>query len=403
MANNNSGKIGVATATITGMNAMIGSGIFTAPAILASNIGPAGILAYIFVVASVWFMAQSIARVASLFPDEGSFYTYAKQWGGHAIGMISASSYIIGLTIAVGVLTTIAGHHLVPFFPKTNPSTLGLIALLILIVLNIFGAVLSQIGQKILICCTVFPLLAIIGMCFSKADFSLLTPFAPHGFGSVLKATRLVVFSFFGFESASALFNLVKNPKKNVPRALTYSITFVGILYILFVSAIIVSVPLELFSNAHTPLAETLKIIFPGLPWFITIIHVSILSAILGTMHSLIWGSSNLLFSLTKKMKNKTIQSAIKSDLLTPKVAVLVIGAFVLLGFLTITNLDLFFFLTATFMVFAYITAMITPLTIKKEWKSGRNIISVLGIATATLILVFALQGVWEQLTKLTY
>ena len=81
MAQNNVSKIGVATATITGMNAMIGSGIFTAPVAIGMYVGPAGIVAYLFVIVAVWFIAQSLARVAARFPEEGSFYTYAKQWG----------------------------------------------------------------------------------------------------------------------------------------------------------------------------------------------------------------------------------------------------------------------------------------------------------------------------------
>jgi len=40
-------KIGVSTATIIGMNAMIGAGIFTIPATMAAHVGPAGILAFI--------------------------------------------------------------------------------------------------------------------------------------------------------------------------------------------------------------------------------------------------------------------------------------------------------------------------------------------------------------------
>jgi len=59
-------KIGLATATIIGMNAMIGSGIFTAPAAMASYVGPAGILAYFFVVVSLWFIALSLSRLDEL-------------------------------------------------------------------------------------------------------------------------------------------------------------------------------------------------------------------------------------------------------------------------------------------------------------------------------------------------
>src|SRR5690606_878530 len=111
----NGTKIGVATATIVGMNAMIGSGIFTTPAALAANVGPAGILAFIFVVISAWFMAQSLARVAYLYPEEGAFYTYAKPWSGHVGGMLASMAYLFGLMIAMGLLAQMSGIYLQHF------------------------------------------------------------------------------------------------------------------------------------------------------------------------------------------------------------------------------------------------------------------------------------------------
>jgi amino acid transporter len=403
MSNNTTHKIGLATATITGMNAMIGAGIFTAPAILASNIGPAGILTYLFVVVAVWFMAQSIARVAQLFPYEGSFYAYARQWGGHALGITAGASYIIGMIVGIGLLTRIAGYNLVPFFPHTNPELLGATALIILVLVNLFGTGLSQLGQRILIGCTVFPLIAIIGMSLTKANFHLLSPFAPFGFGNVMRATSKVIFGFFGFESAASLFALVRDPERNVPRALTYSVVLVGTLYVLFVGALIVSVPLNLFTTPDVPLAETLKQIFPHVTWLTTIIQLAILSAILGTIHSIIWGASNLVISLTKKLKNQRAHMLIASKKVTTKKTVIFIGLCSFIVFYTLHNIDLFFFLSAVFVVFSYITSMITLLTIKKEWTSGRNIITLVGITTATMILFFALQGLIEQSVKLIH
>ena len=398
MANDNSGKIGVLTASITGMNAMIGAGIFAVPAALAASIGPAGILTVLFVVISAWFMAQSIARVASLYPQDGSFYTYTKQWGGHFMGTIAGGAYIVGLTIALGLLSHMAGQHLLPFFPSMNPNVLGFISLTLLVGLNMFGVALSQLGQRILICTTVFPLFATIVMCWTKADFSLLTPFAPHGYANVAAATRVAIFGFFGFESAASLYDIVKNPGKNVPRALTYSITLVGILYLLFVSSIIIAIPLGLFSSPHTPLADTLKLVFPNSPWIITVIHIAILSAILGTIHSIIWGSSNLLIALTKKFKNNLAKTLIKTQTLNQKTSVLFIGICTFIGYTIIKNMDLFFDLTAICLVFAFITSMITLLTIKKEWKSGRNIVTLVGIGTALLIFSFAAHDAKKQL-----
>lgn len=302
MSNTNQTKIGLLTATIIGMNAMIGAGIFTAPAAVAANVGPAGIVAYLFVVAAVWFMAQSLARLAYLFPQEGSFYEYAKQWSGHAGGMLAGGMYIIGLTIAMGLLSQAIGGYFHTLIPSVSAYKLGLITLSVLIMLNLFGAVLSQLGQHVLIVCTTFPLIAMTAMCLSRADMSNLTPFAPFGWASVIKAMRIAIFGFFGFECAASLFNIVRNPKQNVPKALTYSIVVVGVLYTLFVGSVILSVPLENFTDPRIPLSDILESVFHGMRWFVMMIHFAILSALTGTVHSMIWSASALLVSLKKSL-----------------------------------------------------------------------------------------------------
>lgn len=392
------GKIGVATATIIGMNAMIGSGIFTAPAAMAAYVGPAGILAYIFVVIAVLFIAQSLARLAQLYPEEGSFYVYTKQWGGHTMGLIASGAYFTGLLIAMGLLSQMAGLYLVHFFPLLRPYALGLIALAVLVILNMFGAVLSSLGQHILIVCTLFPLIAITIMCLTKFNIGYLTPFAPYGFENVLKATRIVIFGFFGFECASSLFNIVHEPAKNVPRALTYSILIVGTVYTLFIASIILSTPLNLFTDARIPVSETLSIIFPEHPWMINIIHFAILSAIIGTIHSMIWSSSNLFTLILKRCKSTKISHLLSSGIINDKSSVLLVGLCISISYISLKSLNLFFSLTAIFIVFAYICSMISLLLIPSEWKSGRNIVTILGISTALLIFTFAAQGFLVEL-----
>ncbi len=389
-------KIGIATATIIGMNAMIGAGIFTAPAAMASNVGPAGIIAYMFVVVAVWFMAQSLARLAYLFPQEGSFYTYAKQWGGHTVGLIASAAYFIGLLVAMGLLSRVAGVFLEDFFPSVSPTTLGLIVLWGLVALNMCGMALSEVGQQVLIVCTVFPLLITTLICFYHADWHNLTPFIPYGMGNVFKATRIVIFGFFGFETAASLFAIVKNPERNVPRALTYSIIAVGIIYTLFIASIIVSTPSSVFSGPTTKVTDILRIILPGHPWLITIVNISILSAVIGTVHSMIWSSSTLLIALMKKI-NFT-HALIKKNVIGHKTAVFLVGLCICITYITLTNIDLFFYITALCIISAFILSMITLLTIKSEWRSGQNIKTLLGIGTALMIFYFAAEGLWQEL-----
>lgn len=391
-------KIGVATATIVGMNAMIGAGIFGVPASLASSVGPAGILTYAFVIVAVWFMALGLARLAQLYPQEGSFYTYAKQWGGHTVGLIAAGAYLVGLMIAMGLLAQFAGFYLHEAFPQFSQQAWGLFTLGSLVVLNMIGVKMSELGQNILIVCTVAPLILSTIMCFSKADFSNLTPFMPFGFKNLLQATKAVIFGFFGFEAAASLFTIVKDPEKNVPKALTYAIVLVGTLYLLFVTSLILCVPLSAFSDPSILLTNVLAQVFPDSLWIINVIHFSILSAIIGTIHSMIWSSSALLVSYLKTFKVPAIQTMITSGSLNQTNAVAFVGACIFASFITLTNINLFFSLTALFIVFAYIASMITLLTLEQEWKSGNNWKTILGLLTASVILIFALEGLLQEI-----
>ncbi len=390
MAQDNVSKIGVVTATIIGMNAMIGAGIFTAPAAIGSYVGPAGIIAYVFVIIAVWFIAQSLARVAARFPQEGSFYTYAKQWGGHVIGCVAGYSYLIGLLIAMGLLAQVAGFYLQdPFFPTVSSGALGLIALCALIVLNMFGVVLSELGQQILIVTTTFPLIVTTIMCFTKADLSNLTPFAPFGMRNLFQAAPAVLFGFFGFECASSLFSIVKDPQRNVPRALTYSIAIVGGMYLLLVASIILSTPLHLFTSPEIALPVVLRGVFPNNPWILTTIHISMLSAVLGTIHSMIWSSSALMVSLLKQANGIR---------LNPRLAVAIVGFFIFLSFVFLKNINLFFSLTAIFIILAYVLSILTLFTIKEERTGIKNMVTIGGLIAAGVIFYFACEGLMQQL-----
>lgn len=397
MATDHKKKIGVATATIVGMNAMIGAGIFTLPAALGAYIGPAGIITTLCVAIAVWFLALSMARLAYLFPQEGSFYTYASKWGGHTMGLISSGSYLIGLLIAMGLLTQMSGVYLHHYFPQIAISKLALMALGVLIVLNMCGLALSQLGQYILIACTVFPLFVITIMCFTKASLTNLFPFAPYGYKNALLATREIIFGFFGFEAAASLVPRMTDPQKSVPKALTYSIVGVGIIYLAFVTSLILAVPIELFSNPQILVSEPLSLIFPHSKWLLEFVNFSILSAILGTLHSMIWSSSALALTLSRLLKSTLGKKLVSSGIITHTTTVLFVGIAILASFLTFKSRQFFSF-TALFMIFAYSTSIITLLTIKSEWKSKQIFITLIGFFTALIIFSFALDGVLKTI-----
>ncbi|MGB8467452.1 MAG: APC family permease [Candidatus Babeliales bacterium] len=400
-------KIGLGMAIAICLNAMIGVGIFLAPAALACTVGPAGILTYIFVIFAVWCMGSSIARLAYLYPQEGSFYIYTKQWAGHIGALIAVFSYLIGLTVAMGLLAQIVGIYLHDYsaqlavsyawVPDFSAQTWSIISVVAFTLLNMAGNTAMQASQIILLVLTLFPLFATIVLCMPSFSLENLKPFMPFGVINIFVAAKSVIFGFFGFESATSLYGMVKDPEKTVSRALTWAILITGAIYMSFVTALMLAIPASQFC-AQAPITQTLEAQFPQAKLFILSMHIAIVFAILGTIYSVMWSVGALLYVTLKKMKTAVVHTLIANNILNHRVCTVIIGAGILASFLLLKNIDLFFSVTSIFIVSAYISSIITLLTLKKEWQSGENMRTVAGLLTACMILYFSVQNLMQAL-----
>lgn len=390
-------KISLQTAIIIGVNSIVGAGIFASTSLLGSKIGPAGILTYIISFVAIWFIAQSFARVAYLFPQQGSFYNYTKQWAGHNIGLLSGCVYLLGLLTAASVLTKILCVYsqsiLMHYDVYISRMHLGIGVIALITALNLAGAKLSTYGQYFLIACTIYPLALTTILCLLHFDFSNLTPFMPNGIGSIFAGTKIAVFGLFGFEAIASFFNIIENPEKNIPLALKRSLAFVGVLYLVFIGSILMGVPQQVFhDHTNITIPQALQILYPDYSALIQSIAISIMFSILGTVHALMWASSELLlsfFGLLKSACMQKIYNGYKRSM--KKVAVLAVSAYVLTVFLTIDNTVLFC-ITDVCVLFAFITSIMSLLFIKKEWQSGQNYITIIGLIAALIIFSIALQ-----------
>lgn len=392
-------KIGAITATIISMNAMIGAGIFTTPAKLATSVGPAGIITFIFVIIAVLFMALSVARVAQYYPEEGSFYAYAKQWGGHTIGVIAAISYIAGIVIALGLLTKVTVNYL-SAYTDINPNLLGLLLVSSIVILNLIGVKFMQIGQIFLLSCTLFALIATIIFGFSHANLNNFVPFMPYGAASLVYAIPTIIFGFFGFEAAASLFAIVKNPQRNVPRALTLSVLIVGTMYLAFILAIMLSIPSAVFTDPNMTISQALIKAYPNYKWLAYAIGGAILTALLGVLQSLMYSISVLTFSFLKFLHSIYAQSFLKSPYAL-KAVIIAIGAITLFNFFTIKNINIFFDFTALFAVSAYTLSMLTLLIKKHDKTIVQKGITIAGLITAGIIFLSALIDLAPKLINL--
>ncbi len=383
-------KIGFWSAVVVGINAMIGVGVLTIPTVLSEQVGPAGLLTCLFSIFFILCIGLSLARTADIYPGQGWNYLYPSKWAGHKVGLFSAFSYIFAILIAMGLLVQQAGVWCNQFISFISPKTLSIIIFLLLMLLVIAGAQASSWSQYVIAFFVVVPLLLTGIFCWFHFDANLVTPFMPHGSLSVFKATSTVLFALFGFESIASLYPVVQNPQKNVPKAFITAILVVGTLYIVFFYGVLFAIPAKYFSaGLEEPLSSILARFFPAYRFLSFFVLIGAVFGILGTIHSMLWSISELFTSILKKTKSKFIHTLFKQNLWNEKIAVIFSSFFIFLSFLFLKP-NVFFPITALLIIPSYVLSIAALLFIKKEWKSWRNIITLLGLIGGGLVLYFA-------------
>lgn len=367
---------------------MIGAGIFTTPAKLATAVGPAAILTYLFVIFAVWCMAQSFGRLSELYPGAGSFWQYTKPWAGDAVGKAVSWSYIVGLSVAMGLVAKYAGIYLQEYLPSIPAAFLTGFVLFGIGILQYIGGIAIAASQYVSICCTAFPLISISALCLSKASVANLTPFAPYGFGAIVAAIPAVIFGFMGFESITTLSEVVKDPQRTLPRALNIAVLGVGFIYIFFVGTIFAAIPASAFTSASMPLSEPLKQIFPEYGWLVNLIHASMTIAFISVINAVTFALSRLIGALRKQHQ---AQEQTRYSRWLPTFDAL---ALVYIAFRVLKTPDLFFAISSLLLMTPFLTSFITLLTLPRE----RTVVTYITCATTIIVFCSAMYNVILQL-----
>jgi amino acid transporter len=229
------------------LNAVIGSGIFLLPGLLAAQSGPGCLLAYLGAGLICFLVALCFAEVGGLFTHSGGSYVYAREAFGDTIGfLVGWMSWLarVATWAAVAVAFT---RYLSYFWPGADgvfQSRLIVLALLAgLTLVNHFGVRQAAWLINIFTVGKLLPLFLFVGAGLFFINPSNFRPFLPHGLEPVWLSTYTVLFAYAGFEVIPIPSEEVRDPRRNVPLAVLIVILFVTVFYILIQSVGIGTLP----------------------------------------------------------------------------------------------------------------------------------------------------------------
>ena len=355
--------LGLFDATMIGVGAMIGAGIFVLTGIAAGESGPASILAFALNGAVTLLTAFAYAELASAIPRAGGGYSYVRMAFPGALGFVSGWMLWFAYTVACSLYALgFAGYFWEVFHKYVPVLTGGLFGavgehLPVLVVtvlvgvlfirLNVRGAQVTGQTENVLTMSkiVVLGIFIVYGLkrivAEPEAAVDSFSPFFPMGFGGVVVAMGLTFIAFEGYDLIATVAEEIKDPERTIPRAtfIALAVTVIIYLLILFVSLGAIrpeGIPSWAFLGEYgeTAIVRAAEQFMPAFG-----VAVIVLGGLLSTMSALnatVLASSRVAFSMARDRWLPSRIARIDPVRRTPRAAILVTGVILLVMALTL-------------------------------------------------------------------
>ena len=232
---------------------ILGAGIYVLIGEAAGLSGNGLWLSFILAAIVATLTGLSYAELSSRFPKAGAEYVYVENSFGKTLAwlvgwLIIAGCVIGGATVAMGF-----ARYFYALFG--TPVLLTALVMLIVIGIILIAGVKETAALTILFMgveAAGLVIIIFIGVpYFGSINYLELT----HGVKGVIDAGVLIFFGYLGFEGITRLAEETKNPEKNIPKAIIFSLVITTIIYILVGIAAVSVVPWWELSQSEAPLA----------------------------------------------------------------------------------------------------------------------------------------------------
>jgi len=349
--------LGLFDATMIGVGAMIGAGIFVLTGIAAGASGLASILAFALNGAVTLLTAFAYAELASAIPQAGGGYAFVRRAFPGAVGFTAGWLLWFAYTVACSLYALGFAGYFWEFFLKYLPGVTG-IALgvvgerfavllvtfligLIFLRLNVRGAEVTGRAENFLTMTKLIVLAVFVFFGLQKVfgapteAFEGFTPFFPMGFGGVLVAMGLTFIAFEGYDLIATVAEEIKEPEKNIPRATFISLTVTVIMYLCILFVALAAVKVEgkpswqfLGEYKETAIVRAAEGFMPT--FGVALIVIGGLLSTMSALNATVLASSRVAFSMGRDRLLPKAMATIHPLRRTPHVAIIATGVVLL-------------------------------------------------------------------------
>jgi amino acid transporter len=223
------------------------------------------------------------------------------------------------------------------------------------------------------------------------------TPFTPNGISGVLKGVSAVFFAYIGFDAISTTAEECKNPQRDLPRGMIYSLIICTVLYVLL-ALVLTGMVHYTTLNVGDPLAMIFEA--RGLKWISGIVGVSAIIATASVLLIFQLGQPRIWMSMSRDGLLPKIFSRLHPVYKTPSFSTILTGCLVAIPALFL-NLDVVLALTSIGTLFAFVLVCAGVLVLQKRktqavskfkvpFVNGKYIVPTVFIIAVVLVALYA-------------
>ena len=280
------------------VGSVIGSGIFYLPIALAPL---GGSVPYGWLISGIGIMAMAYCASRIVSPDGGGIQAYVEHEVGITAGFlvtwITWLSSCIG-NPAVALATAAALASIMPAL-SGHLVVLSAIFLAVLTVLNMWGIRKAGELAVVTVLIKILPLIAVVVIALViGGSGGTLQPIdvPPPSLGNIASASALCLFALTGFEFALSPVGKIREPERNLSRALVGGLAMVAIAYLLTTLSLSFIMPNAEIAKSIAPFPAAIGLYWGGTAATLAALAMAI--SAFGTLNASLLGCGEMLYSL---------------------------------------------------------------------------------------------------------
>ena len=302
-------NLGIAAALSTVVGMVIGGGVFFKPQAVYTLTGGApglGILAWIIAGIMTITAGLTAAEVSAAIPKTGGMMVYIEEIYGKKLGFLTGwMQTVLFFPATAAAIAVMFGQQAALLLNNSSlvmPMTIGVI--LLIGILNTFGSKTSGAIQTVSTVCKLIPLVLIIVFGFIKGsgDNPVMSPLVAEGIrpmGIIGQLLVAILFAYDGWINVGALAGEMKNPGKDLPKAIIGGLSIVMAINVVINLAYLWVLPASELAQYASPASIVAEKIFG--PVGGKLINVGILVSVFGCLNGYLLTGPRIPYTLANQ------------------------------------------------------------------------------------------------------